>query len=105
MLAEKIVIALLMMFLCTIIHALFMVVGTHSLERHLTRTGLARGHFRKAVLVSLMIMWMFFATVIEAWLWAMVYLYHPAITEFTDVQAAFYCPRPLVKTMHFSARL
>ena len=40
MVFEKIVIAVLMMFLCTLIHALFMVAGTHALEWRLTRYGL-----------------------------------------------------------------
>lgn len=90
MLAEKIVIALLMLFLCTIIHALFMVVGTHMLDWRLTRFGQPKGHFDRAVLVWLMTLWMFTAIFIEAALWALVYLYHPAITGLTDWVSAFY---------------
>ena len=87
---EKIVIALLMMFLSTVIHALFMIGGNHVLEWRLTRFGPARGHFGRAVMVWLLTLWMFVAIVIEAWLWALVYLYSPAITELPDLQTAFY---------------
>jgi len=90
MLGETIVIALSLMFMSTLIHAMFMVVGTHALEWRLTRFGPARGQFDKAVLIWLMTLWMFIAIVIEAALWAMVYLYNPGITELPDIQTAFY---------------
>jgi voltage-gated potassium channel Kch len=90
MLAEKFVIALLMMFLCTLIHAVFMVAGTHALDRRLARSGPITGHFHRAALVWLMTMWMFFAIYIEAALWAGVYLYLPGITELADWQTAIY---------------
>lgn len=90
MLFEKIVIALLMMFVCTIIHALFMVVGTHTLEWRLTRFGQPKGHFDRAVLVWLMTLWMFIAILIEAALWALLYLHHPAITGITEWVSALY---------------
>ena len=90
MLGEKIVIALSMMFLCTLIHAVFMVAGTHALEWRLTRFGPARGNFDRVFLIWLMTLWMFIAIVIEAVLWALVYLYNPAITALPDPQTAFY---------------
>jgi hypothetical protein len=90
MLFEKIGIALLMMFLSTIIHALFMMGGNHALEWRLARFGSPRGHFDKAVLVWILTIWMFVAIVIEAWAWALVYLYNPTITELPDLQTAFY---------------
>jgi polyferredoxin len=90
MVFERIFIALAMMFLSTIIHAIFMIVGNHTLEWRLTRFGPARGNFDRAVLVWLLTIWMFLAIVIEAWLWALVYLYSPALTELGDVHTAFY---------------
>jgi hypothetical protein len=90
MMFERIGIALLMMFLSTIIHALFMIGGSHALEWRLARLGYPRGQFGKAVLVWILTIWMFFAIVIEAWLWAMVYLYSPELTELPDPQTAFY---------------
>ncbi len=81
---------MLMMFLCTLIHGLFMVAGTLTLEWRLARFGPAKGHFERVVLVWLMTQWMFIAIVIEAVLWALVYLHTPGITELTDHQSAFY---------------
>jgi hypothetical protein len=63
LLIEKIVVALLMMFLCTLIHAMFMVAGTHALQWRLTRFGPARGPFDRVVLVWLMTLWMFIMSV------------------------------------------
>jgi hypothetical protein len=90
MLFEKIGIALLMMFLSTIIHALFMIGGNHTLEWRLIRYGPAKGHFGRAVWIWLLTLWMFLAIVIEAWLWALVYLNNAAITETPDLHTAFY---------------
>jgi len=90
MLFEKIVVALLMMFVCTLIHAGFMIVGNHALDWRLTRFGPVRGHFDGAVLIWLMILWMFLAIFIEAVLWALLYLYHPAGSSIIDYQTAFY---------------
>ena len=90
MLAEIILIALLMMFLCTLIHALFMVGGHHALEWRLKRFGPVSAPLRRALIVWLLTLWMFLAIVIEAWLWALVYLYIPDITELPDLQTAFY---------------
>jgi hypothetical protein len=72
MVFERIFIALAMMFLSTIIHAIFMIVGNHTLEWRLTRFGPARGNFDRAVLVWLLTIWMFLAIVIEAWLLASI---------------------------------
>ena len=67
-----------------------MVAGTRALEWRLTRFGPARGNFDRAFLIWLMTLWMFIAIVIEAVLWALVYLYNPAITALPDPQTAFY---------------
>ncbi len=90
MLGEKILVALSMMFLCTIIHALFSVAGLHMLEWRLARFGQPRGPFVQILLVWLMTQWMFIAIVIEAVLWALVYLYTLEITVLPDPQTAFY---------------
>jgi hypothetical protein len=72
MIFEKIIVALLMLLVTTLIHALFMVGGAHALEWRLFT------------------LWMFIAICIEVWLWALVYLYNPAIIELPDLQTAFY---------------
>ena len=70
---------LLIMFFTTVIHALFMMGITRTLEWRLTRFGPTRGHLDKAVLVSLLTLWMFLAIIIEVWIWALYFLYDPSI--------------------------
>ena len=90
LLTEKILIAVLMMFLCTLVHALFMGAATNALEWRFKRFGPPRGPFDRILLVWLMILWMFIAVMIEVWLWGVLYLYDLAITELPDPQSAFY---------------
>ena len=90
MIYERIVIALLMMFVSTLIHALFMLGANRVLEWRLVRFGPAKGHFDKAVLTWLLTLWMFIAIVIEAVLWALLYLYTLEIAVLPDPQSAFY---------------
>jgi len=89
MLSEEILTGLGMMILTTMIHALFMVSGMRLAEWRLSLSG-NRGHIGKATLVSAHITWMFLAIVIEAWLWALLYLYNPLITTLPDLETAFY---------------
>lgn len=90
MVFEVIGTGLLIMFLSTIIHALFMMGIHRMLEWRLARFGEARGYIDKAVLVSALTLWMFLAIVIEAWIWALLYLYDPRITALPDLETAFY---------------
>ena len=79
-----------MMFLSTVIHALFVVGGERSLEWRLRRFGPARVELQKAALISALTIWMFLAIVIEAMLWALLYLYNPLITALPDLETALY---------------
>ncbi len=79
-----------MMILTTLIHSIFMVGGIRLAEWRMTHLGGAGGHFMKATLVSGHIVWMFLAIVIEAWLWAQLYLHNPLITTLPDLETAFY---------------
>ena len=90
MIFEKIIIALLMLLVSTLIHALFMVGGAHAFEWRLRRFGPTKSHIDRALLIWLFTLWMFIAICIEVWLWALVYLYNPAISELPDPQTAFY---------------
>jgi len=89
MLSEEIVTGLGMMILTTIIHAMFMVTGMRLADWRMSRLGI-RSHINKAILVSGHIAWMFMAIVIEAWLWALLYLYNPLIETLPDLETAFY---------------
>jgi hypothetical protein len=91
MMAFKIIgTGLLIMFLTTVIHGLFMMGISSTLEWRLARFGPAKGHIDKGVLVSLLTLWMFLAIVIEVWIWALLYLYDPLITTLPDIETAFY---------------
>ena len=87
---NEIALGLGMMILTTIIHAVFMVSGMGAAGWRLSRFGHARGQLMKAFLVSGLTAWMFLAIVIEAWVWALLYLYNPLITTLPDLQTAFY---------------
>ena len=81
---------LLIMFITTVIHAVFMMAINSVLEWRLARFGPTRGHIDRAVLVSVLALWMFLAIVIEVWMWALLYLYDPSITTLPDMETAFY---------------
>ena len=87
---NEIAVGLGMMVLTTIIHAAFMVSGMEAANWRLSHFGRARRELMKAVLVSALTAWMFLAIVIEAWVWALLYLYNPLITTLPDLETAFY---------------
>ena len=87
---DEIAVGLSVMALTTIIHAAFMVSGMKAAEWRLSHFGPARRELVKAVLVSALTGWMFIAIVIEAWVWALLYLYDPQITTLPDLETAFY---------------
>jgi hypothetical protein len=76
--------------LTTMIHAMFMVSGFGAAEWRLSRFGRARRQLAKAILVSALTAWMFLAIVIEVWVWALLFLFHPLITTLPDLETAFY---------------
>ena len=90
MLTGEIVTGLAMMVLTIIIHAAFMAGGFRGARWRLNHFGRPRKELFRAFLVSGMTVWMFLAIVIEAWLWALVYLYNPQITTIPDLETAFY---------------
>jgi hypothetical protein len=81
---------LLMISITTVIHAVFMVIMTHALEWRLARFGPAGRHIDRAAIISLVTLWMFLAIIIEAWIWALVYLNDPLITVLSDLETAVY---------------
>jgi voltage-gated potassium channel Kch len=89
-LGEEILMGVGMMVVTTIIHAMFMVGGFRATEWKVSRFGHARSETKKAVLISVFTAWMFLAIVIEAWLWAVLYLVHPGITTLPDLATSFY---------------
>ena len=79
-----------MMVLTIIIHALFMVGGAKVAKWRRSRFGLIKKEMTKAGILSALTAWMFLAIIIEAWLWALLYLFDPLVTQLPDIETAFY---------------
>ena len=90
MLGAKLATGLGMMVLTIIIHALFMVGGVKVARWRRSRFGDVGKEMVKAVLLSVLTVWMFLAIVLEAVLWALLYLFNPLITALPDLETAFY---------------
>lgn len=78
------------MFICTLIHAVFMMSANQVLKKRLADIGAAPRPFYRTVLIWQVILWMFLAICIEAIIWALVYLADPQINVLPDAQTAFY---------------
>ena len=90
MLGAKLATGLGMMVLTIIIHALFMVAGGKAAKWRRSRFGDVGKEMVKAVLLSVLTVWMFLAIVLEVWLWALLYLFDPLVTALPDLETAFY---------------
>lgn len=90
MLTAEMLTGLGIMVLTIFIHAIFMVGGFRMARWRLSRFGRPNRELFRGTLVSGMIVWMFLAIAIEAWLWALVYLYNPLVTTLPDLETAFY---------------
>jgi len=101
MLTLNIVTGLAMMVLTIIIHSVFMVVGAKIAKWRRSHFGNIRKETAKAVLLSGLTIWLFLAVVIEAGLWAMLYLLNPLITALPDLETAFYFSMVTFTTLGF----
>jgi hypothetical protein len=90
MLMKEITIGLIMMVLTIVIHSLFMVWAVKLLRWRQTRFGDVKNEILRAALLSVTTVWLFLAIVIEAWLWALLYLIAPLIKALPDMKSAFY---------------
>ena len=90
MLTLEIATGLAMMVLTIIVHAMFMVAGVRTAEWRRSRFGPVEKDIGKAVLLSLLTVWMFLAIALEVWLWSLLYLLNPMITTLPDLETAFY---------------
>ena len=90
-----------MMVLTIIIHALFMVGGVKVAKWRRSRFGDIGKEMVKAVLLSVLTVWMFLAIVLEAGLWALLYLFNPLITALPDLETAFYFSMVTFTTLVF----
>lgn len=60
------------------------------MHRRLAHCAYIGRHSPKAVLVSAFTAWMFIGMVLEALLWALLCLYHPALTSLQNLETALY---------------
>jgi hypothetical protein len=90
-----------MMVLTIIIHALFMVGGVKLAKWRRSRFGDVGKEMVKAALLSGLTAWMFLAIVLEAGLWALLYLFSPLITALPDLETAFYFSMVTYTTLGF----
>jgi hypothetical protein len=92
---------LAMMVVTVVIHALFMVGGVKMARWRRSHLGNAKTEAAKAALLSGLTVWMFLAIVVEAGLWALLYLYDPLITKLPDLETAFYFSMVTFTTLGF----
>ena len=101
MLGAKLATGLGMMVLTIIIHALFMVGGAKVARWRRSRFGDVGKEMVRAVLLSVLTVWMFLAIILEAGLWALLYLFDPLITALPDLETAFYFSMVTFTTLGF----
>ena len=101
MLGLKLATGLGMMVLTIIIHALFMVGGVKVARWRRSRFGDVGKEMVRAVLLSVLTVWMFLAIILEAGLWALLYLFNPLITALPDLETAFYFSMVTFTTLGF----
>ena len=62
----------IMIIFTTVIQGVFMITGIEMLRRRVTRK-VRRSDFESTLLLSSFVLWLFVATIIEVWAWAMLY--------------------------------
>lgn len=82
-----IVVGAAMIFATTLVHAGFTVAGVGALRARLPESGAWDSNWRPAFLLSLFVLWMFLASIVEIWSWAALYL---VFGVFDSVEAATY---------------
>jgi hypothetical protein len=87
---EEIALGLILVLVTTGIQAVFMIGGVRFVHWRMAWRDKVRNHAPKAILVSVFTAWMFIAMILDALLWAVFYLHHPAITALPDLESALY---------------
>jgi hypothetical protein len=101
MLSVQIGIGLSLMVLTIVIHSLFMVSAAKALRWRQSRFGSIDKEIQRAVLLSLLVVWLFLAIALEAMIWALFYLWSPEITSLPDLETAFYFSMVTFTTLGF----
>lgn len=76
-----------MIIVTTLIHAGFVMAGISVLRIRLRERRLSLESWRAAIVLSLFVLWMFIASVVEAWSWSALYL---MLGVFDTIEAAAY---------------
>jgi len=87
---EEVALGLVLVLATTVVQGVFMITGVRFVHWRVTWRDKVKNHAPKAVLVSVFTAWMFVAMILEALLWAVFYLHHPAITTLPDLESALY---------------
>lgn len=75
----QLAIGCLMILVTTVVHGIASLAGVRLLRGHyLTREGMSSG-LHDTVVVSVFVLWLFLASIIEIWLWAGLFLYLGAL--------------------------
>jgi voltage-gated potassium channel Kch len=77
----------LMILATTVIHGTFTAVGIAYLTRKFDEWGRISSDWRASVVLSFFVLWLFLATVLEVWAWALLYVVVGALEDF---QTALY---------------
>jgi len=86
----QIMVGLALVVLASVIQGLFMLVGVRFLKKHFEHGETVQKEEVRVMLVSGFTAWMFLGMILQALLWAMFYLWNPAITELPDLESALY---------------
>ncbi len=76
-----------MVIVTTIIQSGFTVAVIRALRRHVSKE-LTRSLWRSTLMLALLVLWLFLATILEVWTWALLYLALEAVT--TLEEAAYF---------------
>ena len=86
----QIAVGVALVVLASVIHGLFMLFGVRSLYKHFVRGEATQNEEARVMLVSVFTAWMFLGMILQALLWAVSYMWNPAITELPDLESALY---------------
>ena len=87
---NEIALGMLMVAITTITHALFMIASKQLVGWVHYSSGARPGHIKQALWISVLVLWMFLAIVLEVSFWALLYVQIPAVGELPDLETALY---------------
>jgi len=86
----QIAVGVALVVLASVIQGLFMLFGIRFLYKQLEHRGAIQKEEVRVMMVSGFTAWMFLGMIVQALLWAMFYLWNPAMAELPDLESALY---------------